>query len=84
MSNTENMENVDCENGDIKNHLFKRLVDMDTICEIYKCDNDNFVEVLIDYRNKYVIMEDRLKYIKEQLKEFNDLDTDTINRLLED
>jgi len=84
MSNTENMENMDCENVDIKNHLFKRLVDMDTICEIYKCDNDNFVEVLIDYRNKYVIMEDRLKYIKEQLKEFNDLDTDTINRLLED
>jgi len=84
MSNTENMENVDCENGDIKNHLFKRLVDMDTICDMFDCDNDNFVEVLSVFKKKYIIMEDRLKYIKEQLKLFNDLDTDTINSLLED
>ena len=47
MSNTENMENVDCENGDIKNHLFKRLFDMDTICDMFDCDNDNFVEVFL-------------------------------------
>ena len=76
-------EDMDCDTCDIKNHLFKRLVDMDTICDIFKCDNDNFVEVLVDFRNKYVVMEDRLKYITEKLKECNELDTDTIDNLLQ-
>ena len=82
MCDSDNNKN-DNDTDFIKDHLFSRLLDLDQLKDIFECEDGELVETIVDMRNKYVVMEDRLKYITEKLKECNVLDTDTIDNLLQ-
>ena len=71
MCDSDNNKN-DNDTDFIKDHLFSRLLDLDQLKDIFECEDGELVETIVDMRNKYVVMEDRLKYI-----------TDTIDTLLD-